>query len=92
MKLVLHIIRESVKEFDLSLGQVEYKFTRRQHDNLQTKTQSLLAMLQAGIAPEMAIATCGLFNDPMDVALQSKEYLRKWEYIPMVPQESEGDE
>ena len=92
LKLVLHIIRESVKEFDLSLGQVEYKFTRRQHDNLQTKTQALLSMLQAGIAPETAIATCGLFNDPMDVALQSKEYLRKWDYVPLTPQEPEDDE
>ena len=92
LKLVLHIIRESVKEFDLSLGQVEYKFTRRQHDNLQTKTQALLSMLQAGIAPETAIATCGLFNDPMDVALQSKEYLRKWDYIPMTPQEPGDDD
>ena len=92
LKLVLHIIRESVKEFDLSLGQVEYKFTRRQHDNLQTKTQALLSMLQAGIAPETAIATCGLFNDPMDVALQSKEYLRKWDYVPLTPQEPEDDD
>lgn len=78
LRLVLRIIR-GVKNVDLSLSEVDCKFTRRQHDALLTKTQSLLQMLQAGLAPEVAIATSGLFNDPMDVALESKEYLRKWE-------------
>ena len=79
LRLVLRIIRET-RAFDLNLAEVECKFTRRQHDNLQTKAQALLQMLQAGLSPEVAIATSGLFNDPMDVTAQSKEYLRKWEY------------
>lgn len=79
LRLVLRIIRET-RNFNLNLAEVECKFTRRQHDNLQTKTQALLQMLQAGLNPEVAIATSGLFNDPMDVTAQSKEYLRKWEY------------
>ena len=78
LKLALKII--NVKDdLDLKLSDVDIKFTRRQHDNLLTKTQALMQMLEAGIKPEIAIATCGLFNDPMDIALQSKEYLdRKW--------------
>lgn len=80
LRLALSIIRTVVKDFNLSLREVEYKFTRRQHDNLLTKTQSLMQMLEAGLAPEVAIATSGLFNDPMDVAEQSKEFLRKWDY------------
>lgn len=79
LRLVLRIIRET-RKFDLNLSEVECKFTRRQHDNLQSKTQSLLSMLQAGLAPEVAISASGLFNDPMDVTAQSKDYLRKWEY------------
>lgn len=79
LRLVLRIIR-TTKDFNLSPIEVECKFTRRQHDNLLTKTQALLHMLEAGLDPEVAIATSGLFNDPMDVTLQSKEYLRKWEY------------
>ena len=82
LRLVLHIIKENM-EFNLKLSEVECKFTRRQHDNLLTKTQALTQMLQAGIAPEVAISTCGLFNDPMDVVAQSKPYLQKWEYKPM---------
>lgn len=85
LRLTLSIIRTVVKEFNLSLREVDYKFTRRQHDNLLTKTQSLLQMLEAGLAPEVAIATSGLFNDPMDVAEQSKRFLRKWDYKESVP-------
>lgn len=92
LKLVLHIIREN-KDFDLKLSEIECKFTRRQHDNLANKTSALLAMLQAGLAPEVAIATSGLFNDPMDVTEQSREYLRKWEYKPLeLPKTEEEDE
>lgn len=80
LRLALSIIRTVVKDFNLSLREVEYKFTRRQHDNLLTKTQSLMQMLEAGLAPEVAIATSGLFNDPMDVIEQSKSFLRKWDY------------
>lgn len=88
LRLALRIIKDTVNEFNLSLSEVECKFTRRQHDNLQSKTQALLSMLQAGLAPEVAIATSGLFNDPMDVYAQSKEYLKKWDYKPIaVPAE-----
>ena len=91
LRLVLHIIKET-QEFNLSLGEVECKFTRRQHDNLQTKTQALLQMLEAGIAPEVAIATCGLFNDPMDVTAQSAPFLKKWDYQPMTPADDGEDD
>lgn len=79
LRLALRIVRES-RDVNLRLSEVECKFTRRQHDNLLTKTQSLLHMLEAGLNPEVAIATSGLFNDPMDVTAQSEEYLKKWEY------------
>ena len=93
LRLVLNIIRVNDSEFNLSLAEVECKFTRRQHDNLQSKTQALLGMLEAGLNPEVAIATSGLFNDPMDVTLQSKPYLKKWEYIPLQSSKkgNEGD-
>ena len=77
LRLVLRIMRQKT-DCDLKLSEVDCKFTRRQHDNLLTKTQALLHMLEAGLSPEVAIATSGLFNDPMDVVQQSKEYLGKW--------------
>lgn len=79
LKLVLKIIKDSGKGINLKISDLDIKFTRRQHDNLLTKSQALLEMLNAGLDPEIAIATCGLFNDPMDVANKSKKYLdNKW--------------
>lgn len=91
LKFVLAIVREKIVDFNLSLSEIEYKFTRRQHDNIQSKTQALLGMLQAGLSPEVAIAHCGLFNDPQDIAAQSAEYLQKWKYVPMTGTENTKD-
>lgn len=87
LRLILRIMRTKDPDFDLKLGEVEPKFTRRQHDNLQSKVQALTGMLQAGISPEVAIATSGLFNDPQDVYEQSREYMHKWDYVPLAPVE-----
>lgn len=83
LRLALKIIRDT-QDFPLSLAEVECKFTRRQHDALLTKTQSLNQMLEAGLDPTVAIAACGLFNDPEDVALQSRPYLEKWKQTEKV--------
>lgn len=91
LRQVLHIIRTMKAEFDLKLSEVECKFTRRQHDNLQSKSQALLAMLQAGLHPEEAIASSGLFNDPLDVYQRSIPYLKKWEYVDMSADEGDED-
>lgn len=77
LRLVIQIIR-TTKEFNLSLAEIECKFTRRQHDNLMSKSQALLNLLQAGIEPGQAIAIVGIVNDPMDVTKQSEAYLEKW--------------
>ena len=83
LRLVLRIMGDTRPDIDLKLSSIECKFTRRQHDNLQSKCQALSSLLQAGIHPEIAIATSGLFNDPMDVYKQSEEYLEKWKPVPM---------
>ena len=90
LRLVLTIIRTS-KEFNLSLAEIECKFTRRQHDNLLVKSQALLQLLEAGFEPSLAIATVGLVNDPMDVAKQSELYLEKWKPKPTAPTDNSGD-
>jgi hypothetical protein len=78
LRLVLRILRDTVGT-KLKLQDIEIKFTRRYVDNILTKTQALQQMLHAGIAPNVAIATCGLWNDPTDFYLQSKKYLDQWE-------------
>ena len=37
-----------------------------------------MILLEAGIHPAIAIASCSIWNDPMDVYAQSKSYLSKW--------------
>lgn len=98
LRQVLSIVSTMRRDFDLKLSEVDCKFTRRQHDNLQSKSQALQAMLQAGLHPEIAIATCGLFNDPMDVYQRSIPFLRKWDYVDVsgeeentTPQDNGGD-
>lgn len=63
---------------NLSLGDIEIKFTRNKTDNLLTKTQGLQNQLEAGIHPRIAIANCGLYSDPEQVYVDSTEYLQKW--------------
>lgn len=78
LKLVLRIMRDTVGT-SLKVTDIDIKFPQRYVDNILTKTQALQALLTAGIAPQVAIATCGLWNDPTDVYLQSKEYLSQWD-------------
>ena len=78
LKLVLRIMRDTVGT-PLQVKDIDIKFPQRYVDNILTKTQALQALLTSGIAPIVAIATCGLWNDPTDVYLQSKEYLSQWD-------------
>lgn len=78
LRLILRILRDTVGT-PLKVSDIEIKFTRRYVDNILTKTQALQQLLQAGIAPSVAIATCGLWNDPTDIYLQSKKYLEQWD-------------
>lgn len=78
LKLILRILRDSVGT-ELRLRDIEVKFGRRYVDSLVTKTQALQTLLTIGIAPQAAIATVGIWNDPTDIYLQSKPYLAQWD-------------
>ena len=78
LKLILRILRDTAGT-PLKLHDIEIKFTRRYVDNITTKAQALQQLLTSGIAPKVAIATCGLWNDPTDIYLQSKEFLKQWD-------------
>lgn len=79
LRVALHILRQ-LRGIDLKLSDIDIKFTRNRTDNLLVKTQGLQNMLEAGIAPQIAISICGLFSDSEQVYLDSEEYLKKWEY------------
>ena len=81
LRLVLRIIRDTVN-FDLRLSEIDIKFTRNKTDSLLVKSQGLQNQLEAGIHPQIAIAHCGLYSDPEQVYLDSREYLKKWLNAP----------
>jgi hypothetical protein len=61
----------------LEARNIDTKFSRRNYDNLQTKSQVLTTMLSnPRIHPELAFTHSGLFLDPESAYLQSKEW---WE-------------
>lgn len=76
LKLALRILKDMVG-LELPLKNVEPKFSRRNYDNIQTKSQVLTTMLNnPKIHPELAFVHSGLFLDPEGAYLMSKEW---WE-------------
>lgn len=76
LRLVLRILRD-LTGLELNLKNVEIKFSRRNYDNLQTKSQVLTTLLNSPkVHPQLAFVHSGLFLDPESAYLQSKEW---WE-------------
>ena len=74
LKIVLRIMRDTVGT-NLKLSDIEAHFTRRNYENIATKSQVLIAMLNnPWIHPEVAYASCGMFPDPESAYLQGKAW------------------
>lgn len=76
LALVLRILSDSTTD-SLSLGvsDLDIKFTRRNYDAIQSKSQVLISMLsQPKIHPKLAFTHSGMFSDPEAAYLMSKEY------------------
>lgn len=79
LKLALRIIRD-MKSIDLKLSDIEIRFTRRNYENIQEKTQVLTTMLSNDkIHPQLAFAHCGLFIDPEIAYTKSMKYAEERE-------------
>lgn len=79
LKLILRIIRDtrglSDDIYKLRLKDIDSKFTRRNYDNIQSKSQVLVSMLQQDkIHPRLAFTSCGLFSDAENAYQMSLEY------------------
>lgn len=59
----------------LKVSDVKAQFTRRNYDNLQSKSQVLIAMLQNNkIDPKLAFECSGMFSDPESAYTDSMKY------------------
>lgn len=85
LKLILRILRDTTGT-SLKLTDIDTHFTRRNYENIASKSQVLVAMLNnPKIHPELAFAHCGMFPDPESAYLQSKVYyeeeMAKWDPV-----------
>ena len=93
LRLVLKLCG-GLADLNLKLKDIDMKFTRRNYDNIQSKSQVLVSMLQQPkVHPLLAFTHCGLFSDPESAYTMSNEYyeeqMAKWE--PVEVDEDEDD-
>ena len=82
LKLILRIIRDTQGLSDaiylLRLRDIDSRFTRRNYDNIQSKSQVLVSMLQQNkIHPRLAFTSCGLFCDAENAYQMSMDYFEE---------------
>lgn len=85
LKLVLKLC-DGLADLKLKLKDIDMKFTRRNYDNIQSKSQVLVSMLQQPkVHPLLAFTHCGLFSDPESAYTMSNAYyeeqMEKWEPV-----------
>lgn len=95
LKMVLRIMRDMIG-MNLQVRNVDIKFSRRNYDNIQTKSQVLVTMLNnPKIHPQLAFAHCGLFLDPESAYKMSDAYyeeqMKKWEPVEVTENEDDDD-
>ena len=96
LKVVLCIIRNtrglSNELYALRLKDISLQFTRRNYENIQSKSQVLVSMLQQPkIHPRLAFESSGLFVDPERAYSVSKEYYEEHEEKITGEDEKDGD-
>lgn len=68
-------IADAYRQLHLRLSNIEIRFTRRNYENILTKSQVLTTLLANDkVHPRLAFAHCGLFVDPELAYTQSMEY------------------
>ena len=79
LKLILKICRDTEgtppEVCELKLKDIDSSFTRRNYDNIQSKSQVLTTMLNSPkIHPRLAFAHCGMFSNVEDAYSLSMKY------------------
>ena len=85
---VLNILRVSGNDLKLSVRDFDVQINHSPQDNMYTKSQTLLQLLQCGIHPLVAIKTVGLWGDAEKTFLLSKPYVDNlWKTIDDVEEQ-----
>lgn len=92
LKLVLKICNTS-GELALKLSDISLKFTRRNYENIQSKSQVLISMLQQEkIHPLLAFSSSGLFIDPEEAYTLSMKYYEEQQKLAEKPNKTQETE
>lgn len=79
LKFILHYLR-TIGKVDMRLADIDIKFTRRNYENIQSKSQVFVSMLGSDKChPLLAYEVSGLFPDPEAAYTMSEEYKREQE-------------
>ena len=77
LKLVLRIMKE-LAGIEMKLSDIDMKFTRRNYENIQSKSQVLTTMLSnPKIHPKLAFEHCGMFSDAESAYKESEKYYQE---------------
>lgn len=75
LKILCDIAR-TYKQFDVAPKDIDIRFTRRNYENILSKSQTLITMLNSGkIHPKLAFEYSGMFTDPELAYKMSEEYI-----------------
>ena len=86
--VVLNTLRVSGNDLKLSIRDFDVQINHSPQDNMYTKSQTLLQLLQCGIHPIVAIKTVGLWGDAVKTFMLSKPYLDNlWKTIDDVEEQ-----
>lgn len=94
LKLVLRICG-TLSDLKLKLSEIELKFTRRNYENIQSKSQVLDTMLKNNkIHPLLAFEHSGMFTDPESAYTLSMKYYeeQKKEQVEVVDDDPQPEE
>lgn len=98
LKVVLNIVN-TIKNLNLKLKDIDIRFTRRNYENIQAKSQVLVTMLgNEKIDPKLAFEHCGMFTDPNLAYEESMKYYKnelerqKTQLANAFKHEGKGDE
>lgn len=86
--VVLNVLRVAGNGLNLTVRDFDVQINHSPQDNMYTKSQTLLQLLQCGIHPLVAIKTVGLWGDAEKTFLLSKPYVDNlWKTIDDVEEQ-----
>lgn len=91
LRLVTKLCRD-LGDINLEASDIDIKFTRRNFEGIQAKSQVLVTMLERPqIHPQLAFTACGLFTDPETAYKMSEKWYEEYQQKQLEKQIKEAE-